>query len=496
MRTVRRLRATAVAGAALAIATACAGAVAAPGVKTVTIKVNAKDFSFALSRRSAPAGTTVRFVVRNRGSVPHDFVVAKKRTRLLARGGTQTITVVFGKQGRYAFLCSVPGHAKLGMKGTFAAGKPPAPAPKPPPPTVDPASLVRLTKIGDFDRPVHVAAPPGDPRRLFVVEQRGVIRVVADGATLTQPFLDITDRVIAVSETGLLSMAFAPDWATSGLAYVFYNERRGNGDIVVAEVPATRTNPNVADVAASRRVLEIVKPWENHNGGMLQFGPDEMLYVSVGDGDSGVYNRPGAFAQRLDDLLGNILRIDPRGRIPYAVPVDNPFVNAPGARPEVWAFGLRNPWRFWIDHLTGVTLVGDVGAGAWEEIDLIPAGAKGLNFGWPCLEGSEPFDREASCLFPTGPLVEVSHATGACAITAGVVVRDTRLPGLAGRFLYGDYCTGRVVAAAIVGRRVADSDDLGVTVPELASFGVDGLGRVYLVSTAGGVFRLDPASEG
>lgn len=482
-----------VVGAALAIASACAGAVAAPAAKTVTIAVDAKDFSFTLSRRSVPAGTTVRFVVRNRGSVLHDFVVAKRRTRLLRRGASQTITVPFAKRGRYSFLCSVPGHAKLGMKGTFSVGKPPAPVTKPPPPTVDPASLVRLTKIGDFDRPVYVTAPPGDRRRLFVVEQRGVIRVVDGGTTLTQPFLDITDRVKIVSETGLLSAAFAPDWATSGLVYLFYNERRGNGDIVVAELPSTGANPNVADIAASRRVLEIVKPWENHNGGMLQFGPDGMLYVSVGDGDSGVFNRPGAFAQRLDDLLGNILRIDPRGGVPYAVPADNPFVDDTGARPEVWAYGLRNPWRFWIDHQTGVMLVGDVGEGAREEIDLVPAGAKGLNFGWPCLEGSEPFDREVSCPFATAPLIEVSHATGACSITAGVVVRDARLPALAGRFLYGDYCTGRVVTASIVGGRVVDSDDLGLTVPELASFGVDGLGRVYLVSTAGGVFRLDPA---
>ncbi len=472
---------------------ACAGALAATHAP-VTIRVDAKDFSFELSRRSVPAGTTVKFIVRNRGNVPHDFVIGKRRTRILARGRSQTIAVRFPRKGSIRFLCSVPGHVKLGMKGTFAVGKPPAPPPKPPPPVVDVSSLVQLTQVGTFSRPVLVTSSPGDTSRLFVVEQAGTIQVVENGTLHARPFLDITDRVQAVSETGLLSLAFAPDFATSGLFYLFYNQRKGNGDIAIVEMRVSAANRNLADVSTSRTVLEIVKPWENHNGGMLQFGPDGYLYASVGDGDSGVRNRPGAFAQRRDELLGNILRIDPRSSTPYRVPADNPFVGLTDVRPEIWAYGLRNPWRFWIDAATGAMLIGDVGLGNAEEVDVIPAGAKGLNFGWPCFEGTMPFDATAQCDNPTQPLVSIDHSTGVCSIIGGVVWHDPRVAALEGRYLYGDYCTGVVTSIVTAGDRVTDADALGVNVPQLSSFGVDGLDRVHVMSTAGGVYRLDPAS--
>jgi glucose/arabinose dehydrogenase len=485
-----KARAIAVVAAGVVASIGCAGALGA--TKPVSVRVDARDFAFTLSRRSVPAGTTVRFVVRNRGSVPHDFVVAGKRTRILKRGGSQAITVRFPRRGRFAFLCSVAGHAKLGMKGVFSVGKPAAPPAPAPPPTVDAGSLVTLTSVGTFSRPVLVTAPPGDTRRVFVVEQGGTIRVLEDGVLVEQPFLDIRDRVQVVSETGLLSLSFAPDHATSGRFYVFFNERKGNGDIAVVEMRVSRSNPDVADPSTARRVLEIVKPWENHNGGMLQFGPDGYLYVSVGDGDSGVRNPPGAFAQRRDELLGNILRIDPLGAIPYRVPDDNPFIGVPDVRPEIWAYGLRNPWRFWIDAPTGDMLVGDVGLGTAEEIDLVPAGAKGLNFGWPCFEGSSPFDASASCEAPVRPLVSIAHGTGACSIIGGVVWRDPRIPALDGRYLYGDFCTGVISSLVIEDGVVVGGDDLGLTVPSLSSFGVDGLGRVYVVSLDGGVSRLDP----
>ena len=259
----------------------------------------------------------MRFVVRNTGGVVHDFAIAGKRTKLLKHGQMQSLTVRFQKKGSYRYVCTVPGHAALGMKGVFAVGKKPAASQPPPtPPTVPVADTVELTKLaGDFGRPVLVTAPPGDPR-LFVVDQTGVIRVVdADGNVLPEPFLDIRDRVHFSSEPGLLGMAFAPDYATSGLVYVIYNSRSGNGDLVLAEYHVSATNPNVLDPYTWRTVLTIVKPWENHNGGMLQFGPDGDLYISVGDGDSGVLDPPGRFAQTRDDLLGDILRIDPRGGI-------------------------------------------------------------------------------------------------------------------------------------------------------------------------------------
>ena len=481
-----------VAGFATLLVAATLTGSAPAGGKAVVVRVVAKDFSFTLSRRSVAAGTTVRFVVRNQGAVVHDFAIRGKRTRLLRHGQTQTIAVGFPRKGSFRYVCTVAGHARLGMSGVFVVGKPAAKQQPTKPPTVSVAGTVKLTKIGTFDRPVLVTAPTGDPR-LFVVEQTGTIRVVdADGTILSEPFLDIRDRVHLSSEPGLLGLAFAPDYATSGLAYVIYNSQSGNGDLVLAEYRTSATDPNVLEPYTWRTVLTIVKPWENHNGGMLQFGPDGDLYISVGDGDSGVLDTPGRFAQSRDELLGDILRIDPRGGDPYAVPPDNPFVGQDGVRPEIWAYGLRNPWRFWIDEVTGNMFVGDAGEGAREEIDLIPKGTSGQNFGWPCFEGTVPFDPTAQCADPVAPLIDIPHSPDVCAVIDGVVVRDPRLPALAGRYLYGDFCGGHIIAAQIEGTAVTASDELGLVVPELTSFGVDGVGRVYLTALDGNVYRLDP----
>ena len=496
-RRVSRLAAWAAAIAAVFVAGAVAGgAPAAAKPKPVVVHVTAKDFSFTLSRRSVPAGTTVRFVVRNMGGVVHDFAISGKRTKLLKHGQTEALAVRFAKKGSYRYLCTVAGHARLGMKGVFAVGKKPAASQPPPtPPTVPVADTVQLTKIGGgFGRPVLVTAPPDDPR-LFVVDQTGVIRVVdADGNLLPEPFLDIRDRVHFSSEPGLLGMAFAPDYATSGLVYVFYNSRSGNGDLVLAEYHVSATNPNVLDPYTWRTVLTIVKPWENHNAGMLQFGPDGDLYISVGDGDSGVLDPPGRFAQTRNDLLGDILRIDPRGGDPYAVPKDNPFVGVDGVDPEIWAYGLRNPWRFWIDAPTGNMYIGDAGEGTKEEIDLIPKGTSGQNFGWPCFEGTVPFDTTATCDNPVAPFIDITHSALVCAVIGGVVIHDQRLPALDGRYLYGDYCGGHLMAAQVDGTTVSDTTDLGLAVSEMTSFGVDGSGRVYVTAVDGSVYRLDPRS--
>ncbi len=468
-----------------------AGSAAPESRATITVRVDMRDFSFALSRRSVPAGSTVRFVVRNRASTPHDFAIAGKRTKYLRRAQSQTITVRFPRKGSYRFVCTVPGHAHLGMRGTFSVAKPPAAA-APPPPAVVVSGTTVLTRIGEFERPVLVTAPPGDTRRIFVVEQRGTVQIVRDGERLPAAFLDIRDKVKLLSEPGLLSIAFAPDYATSGLFYVFYNTTAGNGDIRISEFRRHATDPDLAERYSERVLLTIPKPWENHNGGMLQFGPDGFLYASVGDGDSGVLNPPGFFAQRRDDLLGGILRIDPRTGDPYTVPSDNPFVGVDGVRPEIWAFGLRNPWRFWIDSESGSMFVADAGNERREEIDLMPRGQPGLNFGWPCFEGTLPFDLTASCDSPVAPLLEYPRAAGACAVIGGVVARDTRLPALAGRYLYGDFCSGRIAAVSVESGRVTASDELGLVVPELTSFGQDDLGRVYAMSLRGDVFRLDP----
>ncbi len=484
------VRGIAALSAAVVGAVTLVGAAAPASHGTYTIRVDARDFAFALSRRSVPAGSSVRFVVRNRGNSAHDFVVAKKRTRVLRPGQRQSITVSFPRKGTFRFLCSVPGHVRLGMKGSFGVSVKPPP-PDPPAPPVDTSDVATLTRVGGFERPVLVTAPPGDTSRVFVVEQAGLVRIVKDGATLPRPFLDLRDKVKLSSEPGFLSIAFAPDYATSGLFYAFYNSTAGNGDIHISEFRRHATDPDLADIYTERILLVIPKPWENHNGGMLQFGPDGYLYASIGDGDSGVLNPPGFFAQSRDELLGDILRIDPRGD-PYAIPPDNPYVGLEGVRPEIWAYGLRNPWRFWIDHETGAMFVADAGNARREEVDFVRAGAAGTNFGWPCFEGSLPFDLGATCASPAAPLLEYPRAGSDCAVIGGVVVRDRRLSDLTGRYLYGDFCSGRITAVVVEDGRVTSTGDLGLVVPELTSFGVDGLGRIYVMSLRGDVYRLDP----
>ena len=500
----------AVVAALLVVAAATAGATKSNAVTTeitltttpatgsaapVTVRVTAREFSYKLSRKTVPRGATVRFVVHNAGNLAHDFVIAKNRTKLLAPGATQTLTVKFPKAGTFTFLCSVPGHAKVGMKGLFGVARRVAVSSPPPPPADTSSDRAMLTKVGMFARPVLVTAPTGDADRIFVVEHAGRVIIVKDGEPLETPFLDIRDRVYNTNESGLLSIAFAPDFSTSGLVYVLFNQHRANGDLRLAEFHVSTTNPDVLDPLTERVVLEITKPWENHNGGMLQFGPDGMLYMSVGDGDSGVLNLPGAFAQTRDDLLGDVLRIDPRGAKPYAVPADNPFVGLPGVRPEIWAYGLRNPWRFWIDPALDTMFIGDVGYGQAEEIDAAPLASGGRNFGWPCFEGTHPFDTTATCTDTTPPIWDQLHDDGTCSVIAGVVVRDPRLTGLAGQLVFGDFCTGEL-SMLTPGKPVlqpAPIRKLDLRVPETSSFGVDGLGRVYVMSTEGDVFRLDPA---
>jgi glucose/arabinose dehydrogenase len=466
----------------------------------IVVRVIAKDFSFSLSRKSIPVGR-VRFVLVNRGHVQHDFAIAGRKTAALRPGRSAALEVTFKRAGSYGYRCTIPGHAALGMKGVLRVGKASPAATStgstttPGPPASTSAS-VRLTKIGTFDRPVFVTAPLGDSRRVFVVEQGGRIREVLDGEPRSAPFLDISDQVELVSERGMLSMAFAPDYAKSGVFYVGYTDRTGNGNLNVVEYRRSAADPEAADRLSARRILLIEKPWENHNAGMLQFGPDGNLYVAVGDGDSGVLHDPGAFAQTLDDLLGGILRIDPRhptAGLPYSIPESNPFVGQEDRRGEIWSYGLRNPWRFWIDSVTGDLYVGDPGEGGNEEIDYVQGNAGGVNFGWPCFEASARFDLTRTCPGAVPPVYEYDHGGGRCAVIGGVVVHDSRLPAFAGRYLFADYCDGKVRSLAIEDGKATDVRDLGVTLPALSSLGVDGRGRVHIVSTEGGVYRLDPA---
>jgi glucose/arabinose dehydrogenase len=341
---------------------------------------------------------------------------------------------------------------------------------------------VALTSIGTFSSPLSVTSPPGDPSRVFVVERGGRVRVVRAGTVLDTPFIDVSDETSTGGERGLLSIAFAPDYAVSGLVYSFFT--LANGDLMVAEHHAA-PGGDVTD-AGHRQVLRIAHPASNHNGGQLQFGPDGYLYVGVGDGGAGNARN----AQNTSVLLGKILRIDPRvsGASPYTIPPGQPF--APGAAPEIYAYGLRNPWRFSFDRLTGDLLIGDVGEAHREEIDQLPAGqAPGANLGWNCWEGAYAYAPGACGQGSVQPVLEYAHDATHCAISGGYVARDPTVPALAGRYLYADFCGTGVSAVSVPVGSPPDIVQLG-TVPHIAGLGEDSDGHLYVTSLDGGVWRV------
>ena len=344
---------------------------------------------------------------------------------------------------------------------------------------------VALTPVGTFASPVYVTSPPGDPSRLFVVERGGTVRVVKDGVVLPTPFLDVSGEISTQDERGLLSIAFAPDYAISGLVYAFGTLT--NGTLTVWEFHAA-PNSDVAD-AGHRTVLSIPHSAANHNGGQLQFGPDGYLYIGVGDGGSA----GGANGQNTGVLLGKILRMDPLANpstgAPYSIPPGQPF--APGVLPEIYAYGLRNPWRFSFDSLTGDLMIGDVGDDSWEEIDELPAGAlPGANFGWYCWEGTHAHG-PGGCTAPgaLSPIYEYAHDATHCSISGGFVARDPTVPTLAGRYLFADYCGAGASALLIPLGAAPDMAKLGAE-PQIAGFGEDSDSHLYITSLKGGVWRI------
>jgi glucose/arabinose dehydrogenase len=346
------------------------------------------------------------------------------------------------------------------------------------------AAAPRLVPLGTFDNPTYVTGPPGDDTRVFVVERPGRIRVVRGGALLARPFLDVAAQVRSVGgEQGLLSMTFAPDYATSGRFFVYFTAEP-DGHIEVREYRRS-ADPDVADPAVQRTLLRIPHPtFANHNGGQLQIGPDGMLWIGTGDG--GGRDDPHQNAQDRSSELGKLLRVTLDG----AIPADNPF---PGSR--IWAYGLRNPWRFSFDRATGALFIGDVGQSRVEEVDLAPAPglAKGANWGWPCFEGTRTnTDTTLPCTAPgaRAPFLERSHfePDNFCSITGGYVVRDPGLPTLAGRYLFGDYCQPAIISVSPGNAGGARST--GLRVDRLSSFGEDTCGRIYAASLTGPVYRL------
>lgn len=341
--------------------------------------------------------------------------------------------------------------------------------------------------------PVYLTQPPGDAERLFVVEQGGLVRIFRNDVLLARPFLDLSSQVVCCNERGLLSMAFHPAYAQNGLFYASYTNTQGDTRIVRYQVSAS--DPDSADPASAMVILAHEQPYSNHNGGLVLFGPDGMLYVGLGDGGSG--GDPENRAQNLDSLLGKLLRIDVSGSAPYTVPADNPFAGNPNARPEIWAYGLRNPWRFSFDRTTGDLYIADVGQDSREEVNVQPAGSGGgENYGWRIMEGTACFDPpECSPAGLTLPAIDYGRSAGACAVTGGYVYRGSALPILSGRYLYSDYCAGWVKSFTSLNGRALDPVDWTAELgpgPGVTSFGQDNQGELYIMTAAGSLYRIVP----
>jgi glucose/arabinose dehydrogenase len=354
------------------------------------------------------------------------------------------------------------------------------------------AGSIRLKQIAALDSPVGMAIRPGDPA-IYIAEQTGRVVSFRDGTVDPTPVLDLTGQITSGGERGLLGLAFSPD---GRFLYVNYTDLDGNTNVVEFAMDAGAH----ADVPSRREVLFAKQPFPNHNGGNLVFGPDGDLYIGLGDGGSG--GDPMGNGQNLGVLLGKMLRIEPRmpdgslppGGTPYAIPAGNPFAGRRGARPEIWAYGLRNPWRYEFDRATGDLWIGDVGQGAYEEVDLQQHGSSGgQNYGWNLTEGSHLYGN-ATAPPPnwTPPLFDFSHDDGSCAVIGGFVYRGSAIAWLRGAYLYADLCRGELLAAREAGGHITQQLDLGLHVDSPSSFGQDAAGDLYALSLSGPVYRLVP----
>ena len=342
-----------------------------------------------------------------------------------------------------------------------------------------------------FRNMTNLVQPDDVSGLIFITEQRGIIHAFA--ASRPHPgshvFLDITDRVNQEGdEEGLLGLAFDPDYRKNGYFYVYYsaaNPRRS----VVSRFSRDQGNPGVAAPQSEVIIMEVGQPFSNHNGGQLAFGPDGYLYIGLGDGGSA--GDPHGNGQNLGTLLGKILRIDVSG-LPatggYKIPGDNPFVDTAGARAEIWAYGLRNPWRFSFDKETGLLWAGDVGQNMWEEIDII---TKGANYGWNIMEGSRCYSPSTGCNQSglTLPVVEYDHSKG-CSVTGGYVYRGDKVPSLQGHYIYGDYCSGNIWALGYSDNTVTRNILIAESGLSITSFGEDLAGNLYILSRKGGIYTL------
>jgi len=355
------------------------------------------------------------------------------------------------------------------------------------------AQGVRLAQAhAGFTQPTVIMHAGDGSNRLFVAEKTGALKVIDSGQISV--FLDLSPAVSTESERGLLGVAFHPQYAANGRFFVNYTDRQG--DTVIAEFRVS-SDPNRADPTSERVILTIAQPYANHNGGQIAFGPDGYLYIGTGDGGSS--GDPLDAGQDLSTLLGKLLRIDVAGEEPYAVPASNPFVGRSGARSEIWAYGLRNPWRFSFDRLTGDMWIADVGQNAWEEVNLQPAASPGgENYGWRLMEGSHCYNPPTNCndTTLTPPLLEYSHASGlGRSVTGGYVYRGEALPALQGAYIFGDFVSGRVWAAAQGEGGAWAIRELFDTNYAIATFGQDEAGELYLADFSAGVLYRFMAND-
>lgn len=356
-------------------------------------------------------------------------------------------------------------------------------------PIVSRGALSMLPFAPSLKSPVFLTYARDQSGRLFIVEQPGTIRILEKGKLLEAPFLDIKERVLFGGEQGLLGLAFHPAYRLNGRFFVNYT-RKDDGATVVAEY---RRSEQADRAGREERVLvSIPQPYPNHNGGMIAFGPDGYLYIGMGDGGS--RGDPQNRAQNKNDLLGKLLRIDVNNLVPYGIPTDNPFVGGK-ERPEIFAMGLRNPWRFSFDRETGDLWLADVGQNKWEEVNVV---RKGGNYGWRVMEGFHCFNLPEPCGKEnfTSPVLEYDHQGGRCSIIGGYVYRGRAIPALVGTYLYGDFCSGEMLLVRTnQGGQVSGEPWVLKTNASISSFGEDENGEIYLLDHKGAVYQLAPGSK-
>ena len=377
--------------------------------------------------------------------------------------------------GVQATFLTVPAVISGSCSGSTSPDPEPAPA--------VPVEISLQEVASGLSGPLYLTSPAGDPRQ-FVVEQPGRIRIIENGELLSSPFLDITSRVGSGGERGMLSVAFHPSYASNGFFYVYFTAT--SGEIRVERFNVS-SNRSLADAASAKLILSVPHPRPNHNGGLALFGPDGFLYLGIGDGGSDL----DVNGQNPNTVLGALLRIDVDSGDPYGIPSGNPFAAA-GGRPEVWAIGLRNPWRFAFDRVAGNLYIADVGQGAREEVNVVASTRAGVNYGWNVMEGASCYS--VSNCNRSGlelPAIDYDHSGGACSVTGGFVYRGSAIPALQGTYFYADYCAGWIRSFRYGGGTATETRQWNTpNVGTITSFGLDSAGELYVTTGNGRVYRI------